>query len=145
MDLLEHAVPSEVGDAEVAHRGVEELAVVDDVARIEHLEPDIPDARVPGAVRGDRDRAVCEVDGDDALRADQGRHQAGEQPGASPEIEDQLARFRVREAQDLLGDRLKVGHHVPIVRLGHSAELVDVEQRGLVRVHRDRDESDVSS
>src|SRR5437762_10445888 len=101
VDLLEHAVPSEVGDAEVAHRGVEELAVVDDVARIEHLEPDIPDARVPGAVRGDRDRAVCEVDGDDALRADPGRHQAAAQPGASHETQDQSARSRVRGPPDL--------------------------------------------
>src|SRR5712692_10068226 len=50
VDLLEHAVVAERRDPEVADRRLEELAMVDDVPRVEHLEPDVPDARVPRSV-----------------------------------------------------------------------------------------------
>src|SRR5881296_2348020 len=136
VDLLEHAVVSERRDPEVADRGVEELAMVDDVPRVEHLEPDVPDARVPGPVRGDGDRAVRQVDRDDALREDARRDLAREKPGSRADVEGQFARFRVYEPDDFLGDRLEPRGHVLVVRLRHPAVLVDPHEGRLVRVHR---------
>src|SRR3989449_4943752 len=136
MDLLEHAVVAKRRDPEVADHGVEELAMVDDVPRVEHLEPDVPDARVPGRVRGDGDRAVRQVDRDDALREDARRDLAREKPGSCADVEEQLSLFRVREPDDLLGDRLEPRGHVLVVRLRHPAVLVDPHEGRLVRVHR---------
>src|SRR5207245_6633513 len=86
VDLLEHAVVSERRNPEVADRGVEELAMVDDVPRVEHFEPDVPDARVPGPVRGDGNRAVCQVDRDDALRQDTRCDEARQEPGTRADV-----------------------------------------------------------
>src|SRR6266704_2743434 len=136
VDLLEHAVVAERRDPEVADRGVEELAMVDDVPRVEHLEPDVPDARVPGPVRGDGDRAVRQVDRDDALRQDTMCDEARQEPGTGADVEEQFARFRVREPADFLSDRLEPRGHVLVVRLRHPAVLVDPHEGRLVRVHR---------
>src|SRR3989441_3366381 len=136
MDLLEHAVVAERRDPEVADRGVEELATVDDVPRVEHLEPDVPDARVPGPVRTDGDRAVCQVNRDDALREDARRDLAREKPGPRADVEEQLTRFRVRKPDDFLGDRLEPPGHVLVVRLRHPAVLVDPHESRLVRIQR---------
>src|SRR3989442_4463063 len=135
IDFMEDAVVHERRDGEVARHAVEELPMVDDVAGVEHLEPDVANPRVPCAVARDGNRSVREVDRDDPLREDARCQEAREQPGPCADVEEHLVRFRVREVHDLLRDWFESRRDVLVVGFRHPAVFVDPDEGGLVRVH----------